>query len=136
MSVTVWAHIRVKFYRVLDASTGVAALTGAEESVYEKEFTGKGRIGKVMSGVEVLTLKPEDLSSPIALQMALSRILEAAMKIAESGGPKPRYVAEIRFVDDLGNAVSFAVDLGETMPPFSSNKVKARIIVELYDEED
>jgi len=106
------------------------------EPDYEKEFSGSARIGKVMSGMEQIVLKPEDLSSPVAFQMALSRIMEAAMKIAETGGPKPRYIAEVRFVDDLGNSVVFAVDLGEQVPPFSKDKVKARIIVELFDVEE
>jgi len=110
-------------------------MTG-EEPAFEKVFYGKARIGKVLSGMEALTLKPEDFSSPIALQMALTRMLEATMRIVESGGPKPRYVAEIRFVDDLGNNVVFAVDLGESLPPFSSEKVKARIKVELFSDEE
>jgi len=31
--------------------------------------------------------------------------------------------------------VVFAVDLGSTTPPFSGEKVKARIYVEIYEEE-
>jgi len=108
----------------------------AEEPAFEKVFYGKARIGRIMSGMEALTLKPEDFSSPIALQMALTRMIEATMKIVESGGPKPKYVAEIRFVDDLGNTVVFAVDLGESLPPFSSEKVRARIKVELFSDEE
>ncbi|MCE4600674.1 MAG: hypothetical protein F7C38_03830 [Desulfurococcales archaeon] len=107
-----------------------------EESEVKKEYYGKARIGKVMSGMQSIVLKPEDLSSPVAFQMALSRIMEAAMKIAESGGPRPRYVAEVRFTDDLGNNVVFAVDLGENVPPFSSDRVRARVVVELYDVEE
>lgn len=107
-----------------------------EEPEFERSFNGKARIGKVMGGMQSIVLKPEDLSSPVAFQMALSRIMEAAMKMVESGGPKPRYVAEIRFTDDLGNNVVFAVDLGEQIPPFSSENVKARIKVELFDVEE
>jgi hypothetical protein len=56
------------------------------------------------------------------------------MKAFEQG-PRKRYVAEVRFTDSLGNTVAFAVDLGETPPPFSKDKVKARIIVEIFEEE-
>lgn len=101
-----------------------------------KSFSGEARIGKAMKNLATITLRPEDFSSPVAFQMALSRIYESLVKMFESGGPKPTYIAEIRFRDDLGNTVVFAVDLGETPPPFSKDKVKARIIVELYEEED
>ncbi|MEB3759810.1 MAG: hypothetical protein GSR72_07685 [Desulfurococcales archaeon] len=102
----------------------------------KKEFRGEARIGRVMKNIAAISLKPEDLSNPIAMQMAFSRIYEAMMKIIEEGGPKPTYVAEIRFTDDLGNNVVFAVDLGSELPPFSRDKVKARIIVEVFEEED
>ncbi len=108
----------------------------SEEPNYKKEFHGRARIGKIMGGMEQIVLKPEDLSSPVAFQMALSRIMEAAMKMVDTGGPKPKYVAEIRFVDDLGNNVVFAIDLGEQVPPFSHDKVRARVLVELYDIEE
>ncbi len=101
-----------------------------------KEFEGTARIGRVMKNIASISLKPEDFSSPVALQMAFSRIYEALMKVMEEGGSKPTYVAEIRFTDDLGNQVVFAVDLGEELPPFSRDRVKARVIVELYEEED
>jgi hypothetical protein len=98
-------------------------------------FEGDARVGEIMQGIQAIQLRPEDLSSPIALQMALSRMYEAVMKMLESG-PKKRYIAEVRFTDSLGNQVSFAVDLGEAPPPFSKDKVKARIIVEIYEEEE
>ena len=100
-----------------------------------KEFKGEARIGRAMKEFLSFTLKPEDLSSPVALQMALSRIYEGMMRMLQEGGPKPTYIAEIRFRDDMGNNVVFAVDLGSETPPFSSDKVKARIRVELYEEE-
>ena len=101
-----------------------------------REFEGKARIGKVMKNFATISLRPEDFSSPIALQMAFSRIYESLIKIMEEGGPKPTYVAEVRFTDDLGNEVVFAIDLGEEIPPFASDRVKARITVELYEEEE
>ena len=101
-----------------------------------KVFEGNAKIGKVLKNIATVSLRPEDFSSPVALQMAFSRIYEAMMKIVEEGGPKPTYVAEVRFTDDLGNSVVFAVDLGEELPPFSKDRVKARIKVELYEEEE
>jgi hypothetical protein len=98
-------------------------------------FEGEARVGEVMQGLQAIQLRPEDFTSPVALQMALSRIYEAVLKAFETG-PKKRYVAEIRFTDSMGNPVVFAVDLGETPPPFSKDKVKARIVVEIYEEEE
>ncbi len=102
----------------------------------KKEFEGEAKIGKVMKNIATISLKPEDFSSPIALQMAFSRIYEAMMRMIEEGGPKPSYVAEVRFTDDLGNNVVLAVDLGGELPPFSKDKVKAKITIEIYEEED
>ncbi|MMZ71693.1 hypothetical protein D1872_352240 [compost metagenome] len=56
------------------------------------------------------------------------------LKVLETG-PKKRYIAEVRFTDSIGNNVVFAVDLGESPPPFSRDKVKARIMVEIYEED-
>ena len=107
----------------------------AEEKGVSRQYEGTAKVGKIMKNIATITLKPEDFSSPLSLQMALSRIYESVMKMFEAGGPKPSYVAEVRFTDDLGNTVVFAVDLGEEIPPFSKDKVKDRIIVELYEEE-
>ncbi|NPA05061.1 MAG: hypothetical protein GXO09_03080 [Crenarchaeota archaeon] len=98
-------------------------------------FEGEARIGSIVSGMQEIRLKPEDFSSPIALQMAISRIYEAVIKAFEQGMQR-KYVAEVRFTDSLGNPVVFAIDLGEATPPFSKDKVKARITVELYEEEE
>lgn len=98
-------------------------------------FEGEARIGEIMQGIQAIQLRPEDLSSPIALQMALSRMYEAVMRMLESG-PKKRYIAEVKFTDSLGNPISFAVDLGESPPPFSKDKVRARIVIEIYEEEN
>ncbi|MCE4599263.1 MAG: hypothetical protein F7C81_03595 [Desulfurococcales archaeon] len=106
-----------------------------EEARFTKRFEGEARIGKVLKNIASITLKPEDFSSPIALQMAISRIYESMIKMMESGGPKPRYVAEVRIVDDMGNTSVLAVDLGEEIPPFSKEKIKARVTVELYEED-
>lgn len=106
-----------------------------ERSV-SRVYEGSARVGKIVKNFATITLKPEDFSSPIAFQMAISRIYESMIKMLESGGPKPTYVAEVRFTDDLGNNVVFAVDLGSSTPPFSGDKIKARVYVELYEEED
>ncbi len=98
-------------------------------------FTGNARIGEVLGELSTIQLRPEDFSSPIALQMAISRIYNALLKSLEKGFKK-KYVAEVKFTDALGNTVVFAIDLGEEPPPFSSNNVKARILVEIYEGED
>jgi hypothetical protein len=98
-------------------------------------FEGEARVGQVFAGLQAIQLKPEDFTSPIAFQMALTRIYEAVMKAFQEGF-KRRYVAEVRFRDSLGNQVVFAVDLGEAPPPFSKDRVKARIVVEIYEEEE
>ncbi len=96
-------------------------------------FEGEAKIGKVLEGLHTIQLKPEDFSSPIALQMALSRIYSAVIKMFEKG-PKEKYIAEIRFRDAMGNLVTLAVDMGEAPPPFSKEQVKARILIEIYEE--
>jgi len=105
------------------------------ENTVSREFEGSAKIGKIMKNLATVTLKPEDLSSPVAFQMALSRIYESIMKVFESGGPKPTYIAEVRFTDDLGNNVVIAIDLGESPPPFSKDQVKAKVIVQVYEED-
>jgi hypothetical protein len=105
------------------------------EKGVSRVYEGSARVGRIVKNFATVTLKPEDFSSPVAFQMAISRIYESMIKMFESGGPKPTYVAEVRFTDDLGNSVVFAVDLGSTTPPFSGEKVKARIYVEIYEED-
>ncbi|MEB3851313.1 MAG: hypothetical protein LRS49_01860 [Desulfurococcales archaeon] len=106
-----------------------------EEPAARKNYEGKARIGRVMKNIAMVNLRPEDLTNPISFQMAMTRIYESIMRIFEEGGPRQTYIAEVRFTDDLGNQVVFAVDLGETPPPLSKDKVRARVVVEIYDEE-
>ncbi len=96
-------------------------------------FNGTAKIGEILAGFSQLTLTPQDMTSPVALQMAISRIYEAMTK-AISSGPKKKYVAEVRFTDSLGNPVVLALDLGERMPPFINREVKARILIELFED--
>jgi len=35
----------------------------------------------------------------------------------------------------MGNQVVLALDLGERMPPFMNKEVKARILIELFEEQ-
>ncbi len=109
---------------------------GSEErSEVVRTISAEGRVGKAMKNVAMISLKPEDFSSPVAFQMALSRLYESVMKMFESGGPKQTYVVEVRFTDDLGNPVSFAIDLGESVPPFSSEKVRVEVTVRVYEDQ-
>ncbi|XRH75519.1 MAG: hypothetical protein ACO0C9_00130 [Candidatus Methanosuratincola verstraetei] len=96
-------------------------------------FNGSAKVGEVLAGFTQVAITPQDMSSPIALQMALSRIYEAMTKVVETG-PKKKFIAEVRFTDSMGNPVVFALDLGDKMPHFTSNEVKARILVELFEE--
>ena len=103
---------------------------------YKKLFVGEARIGRVMKPLASITLRPEDFSSPLSLQMAITRIYESIIRAMEERGPSSTYMAEVKFTDDLGNKVSIAVDLGESLPPFSRERVKARVIIELVESED
>ena len=96
---------------------------------------GEARIGKINVPVLSFSLSPEDLSSPLAFQMAISKIMENLMNAIEQQN-NPRYVAEVRFKDSMGTPISIALDLGESIPPFSKDKVKARVIIELYEEDE
>ncbi len=96
-------------------------------------FNGSAKVGEILSGFTQVAITPQDMTSPIAMQMALSRIYEAMTKVVETG-PKKKFIAEVRFTDSLGNPVSFALDLGEAVPPFTTNEVKARVMVELYED--
>ncbi|MEM4043316.1 MAG: hypothetical protein QXU60_02780 [Sulfolobales archaeon] len=102
-----------------------------EEPLQRIIFIGRARIGEVLDTFKELRLRPEDFSSPIAFQMALTRLYENLMR-SLSSGPKKSYLAEIIFQDSLGNQVSFAVDLGETPPPVESQNVRVKIIIEFY----
>jgi len=44
-------------------------------------------------------------------------------------------VAEIKIKDVYGREVMFTIGLGDNIPPLTSEKVKARVIIELYEEE-
>ncbi len=98
-------------------------------------FEGEARIGEVLSGLQAIQLRPEDFSSPVALQMAFTRIYESVIRALQEG-PRKRYIAEIKFTDSLGNQVVFGVDLGEKLPPFSKDRVKARILVEIFEDDE
>ncbi len=108
-------------------------IEGEEGSSVRIVFEGSAKIGEVMSTFKSITLRPEDFTSPIALQMALTRIYDTIMKsITET--PRKVFVAEIRFTDSMGNTVVFAADLGSSPPPLPGARVKARITVELLEE--
>ena len=98
-------------------------------------FHGKAKVGEILGNLAQIQLRPEDFSSPLSLQMALSRIYDAILKSFQEG-LKKKYIAEVKFVDALGNQVIVAVDLGESPPPFSKSEVKAKILIELFEEEE
>ena len=106
----------------------------SSQPAYKVQFEGKAKIGEILGGFVPIQLRPEDLSSPISFQMALSRIYEELMRTL-SQGPTKKYVAEVRFTDSLGNPVVVGVDFGQSIPPFSNKEVKVKITIEFYDEE-
>jgi hypothetical protein len=97
-------------------------------------FTGTAKVGEVLAGFSQVALTQQDLTSPVAMQMAMSRIYEAMTKAVESG-PKRKFVAEVKFVDSMGNPVVLALDLGDKTPPFMNKDVKARILIELTEDQ-
>jgi len=105
-----------------------------ETPAYRVEFEGKAKIGEIFGNMISFQLKPEDLTSPLAVQMAISRLYEELMK-ALQGPPTKRYVAEVRFSDSTGTPVAIGVDLGQTLPPLSKREVKVKVIIEFYDED-
>lgn len=109
----------------------------SEEGAFRREFRGIGKIEKaivdIAKGLAEAKISPQDLANPVSFQLAFSRLYEALLKAVEEGSSES-YVAEVRFKDDLGNDIVFAVDLGGEAPAFASRVVRARIIVELYEE--
>jgi len=101
---------------------------------YKVEFEGRAKIGEVMGNLVSIQLKPEDLSSPLAFQMALSRIYNEVLNMMQQQ-PKVHYVAEVKFNDSMGNPVVIGVDFGDKIPAMSKKDVKAKITIEFYDEE-
>ena len=114
-------------------------MSSVEGSSYKRVFNGEGFIDKVVvdiaKGLAEAKITPQDLSNPVAFQLAFSRLYKALLKSMEGGGQES-YVAEVRFRDDLGNEITFTVDLGSEVPPFFKRNVKARVVVELYEEEE
>ncbi len=106
------------------------------EGIHKVEFDGIARISKVELGIAKsiasANITPQDLSNPVSFQLAFSRLYEAILQSLEKENKKV-YVAEVRFKDSLGNEVTFAVNLGETPPAFSSDLIKVRIAVEFYE---
>ncbi|ABU81359.1 hypothetical protein [Ignicoccus hospitalis] len=105
-----------------------------EETKKVTVFEGEARIGLMKVPTLTITLEPEDFESPLSFQMALSKLMDELTKAFENP-PESKYFAEVKFRDHLNRPVFVAVDLGKSIPPFSKNKVKARIVVEIYEEE-
>lgn len=98
-------------------------------------FEGEAKLGKVMAPAVTLSLTPEDFESPLSLQFALTKLMENLSRALEQP-PEPKYMAEVRFKDHMGQPVTIAIDLGKSIPPFSKDRVKARVVVELYEDEE
>lgn len=96
-------------------------------------LSGTAKVGEILAGFTQLSITPQDMTSPVALQMAISRIYETMTKAVEAG-PKKKYVAEVKFTDSMGNPIVMALDLGDKVPPFMNKEVKARVLIELYED--
>lgn len=103
------------------------------EALVRIVFEGSARIGQVMSTFKGVALRPEDFSSPVALQMALTRIYDTIMR-SLSESPRKAFLAEVRFTDSMGNTVVFAADLGESPPPVPGERARVRITVEFLED--
>jgi len=101
---------------------------------YKVVFEGRAKIGEIMGNLISIQLKPEDFSSPLSFQMALTRIYNEVLNMMQQQ-PKMHYVAEVRFNDSMGNPVVIGVDFGDRIPPLSKKDVKVKVIIESYDEE-
>jgi hypothetical protein len=106
----------------------------SQQPIVKVEFEGKARIGEIMGSFKAIQLRPEDFSSPLALQMALSRIYSELMNMFNQK-QEMHYVADVTFTDSMGNPISIGVDFGDKIPPLSKKEVKAKITIEFYDEE-
>jgi|SRR5579875_47619 len=106
----------------------------SQQPTVKVEFEGKAKIGEIMGVFKAIQLKPEDLSNPLAFQMALSRIYSELMNILNQR-QEMHYVADVTFTDSMGNPISIGVDFGDKIPPLSKKEVKAKITIEFYDEE-
>ena len=106
----------------------------SQQPTVKVEFEGKARIGEIKGIFKAIQLKPEDLSDPLAFQMALSRIFSELTNIFNQG-QETHYVADVTFVDSMGNPISIGVDFGDKIPPLSKKEVKVKITIEFYDEE-
>ncbi|BCU68344.1 hypothetical protein HS7_17810 [Sulfolobales archaeon HS-7] len=102
---------------------------------FKVEFEAKAKIGEVMGNLVSIQLKPEDFTSPLSLQMALSRIYSEVMKMMQNPEMSKKFLAEVSFTDSLGNTVVAGVDLGTSVPPLSRKEVKAKVTIEIFDEE-
>ncbi len=106
-----------------------------EDGKIRVELEGQAKVTRLQMPLVPINISPSDLEGPLSMYDMISKIYEAMMK-AMSETPKPRYMAEVKFTDALGTPVVFVVDLGEKFPQFEKSRVKAKIIIELYEEEE
>ncbi len=100
-----------------------------------KKLEGEAIIRKITLPIMKIDVSPEDLDSPLSFQLFVEKIMESITRTLEEP-PRPKYMAEVRFKDALGMPVKFVVDLGERTPYFSKDKVKVRLTLEFYEEDE
>jgi len=94
---------------------------------------GTAKVGEVLAGFTQLSITPSGYDEPGRAADGDKQDYEAMTKAVESG-PKKKFVAEVKFNDSMGNPITMALDLGQKLPPFVNKEVKARILVELYED--
>ena len=108
----------------------------SEKPALRLEFSGKAKVGEVSALFKELNLDVEEmLTNPTAFYMSLTKLLNAITAKDFSQLTQKSYMASISFKDSNGKTITFNADLGDKMPLISKDEVKARIIIEIYDEE-
>ena len=102
------------------------------EPILKFEFEGAAKIKQISKLYKefVGAEEPDTLDIASILTKLLDNVMSDLSKLEEK-----TFVAKIAFKDSVGHEASFTVDIGNKVPPFSRDKVRARVIVEIYDDE-
>lgn len=101
------------------------------EPVLKFEFEGTAKI-KQISKLYTDLVGTEELDT-LDITHIFTKILDSLTSNPSKLEEKV-FVAKIGFKDSAGHDVGFVINVGDKTPPFSRDKVRARIVVEIYDE--
>ena len=115
----------------------------SEEPAIRLEFEGKATIGEsyrfardFSTLLDELVRSGQNVAGPAGFAAFISKIYETLSKSLESQSASDKvWVASVEFRDGFNTPVHVSLDLGDKIPMLSSNVVRAKIIIELYDEE-